>query len=168
MLLNIFPLSKQKYTQFMNKACNAALTTTGTGSATAFQNYAQAGQNAVAQDAQLAELNNSLAAKYSELKNADTTSTSNVNAQIVGLQTQITSLQLQEAVVDYIMPCGQHSGYNEVILRMKSGKNVCFFENGNNRFLSILLPGNYMLSDGSNCTFSVNNQNLICRAGICR
>ena len=130
------------------------------------------------QDQQLADLNQKLVelnlklgdltSQLNNLQSGNDTAVNSLTAQILGVQTQITTLQMQESVTDYIMPCGQHSGYNEVILRMKSGKNVCFFENGSHRFLSVLLPGNYMLSDGSNCLFSVNNQNLICTAGLCR
>lgn len=54
--------------------------------------------------------------------------------------------------------------YDEVLLRTQSGKLLASFSdnvNGYNTRLSELTAGNYMTSDGTNCFFTVDNDNTV-------
>lgn len=66
----------------------------------------------------------------------------------------------QAAVLEVLDPCGDAPGiYDEVILRLANGQLLSSFSenaNGKNTRFSILTPGNYVTTDGSNCAFSVD------------
>jgi hypothetical protein len=91
-----------------------------------------------------------------------------LQAQAVSAQASITTLQMQDSVVDYLDCGGNGPGFDEVVLRTKSGKLVAYFESGSNRFLSILTPGNYQTTDASHCPFTVNNAGQFCDSLGCR
>lgn len=55
-----------------------------------------------------------------------------------------------------IDPCGNSIGYDEIILKTKDGQYLAYFENGSRRFLTKLEYGNYMTTDGTNCSFSLD------------
>lgn len=63
-------------------------------------------------------------------------------------------------VTQVIDPCGDASGiYDEVILKMANGTLIGSFSDnseGRNTRLSLLTPGSYVTTDGSNCHFSVS------------
>ena len=95
----------------------------------------------------------------------------NHNSRITSLESLVASLQTttnnllvdvaqlesNENIVEFIDPCGNWSGgYDEVILKTSSGKLLAYFENGSRRFLSLLTPGSYRVTDGSNCNFTVH------------
>ncbi len=65
----------------------------------------------------------------------------------------------QAAVLEVIDPCGDAPGiYDEVILRLANGQLLASFSenaNGKNTRFSILTPGSYVTTDGSNCGFTV-------------
>lgn len=100
---------------------------------------------------------------------------STVQAQILLLQTQtnsvqaqVTAVEAQDSVIDYLDCGGDALGYDEIVLRTKSGKLVAYFESGGSRFLSVLVPGSYATTDGSACSFSVNNLGQFCDIMSCR
>lgn len=68
-------------------------------------------------------------------------------------------------VMQVIDPCGDASGiFDEVILKMANGSLLASFSdkaNGQNTRLSLLVPGNYVTTDGSDCHFSVNGSGLV-------
>ena len=75
--------------------------------------------------------------------------------QIDSINESVVELQLQESVVEFIDPCGDGTGFDEVLMKTKSGKLIAYFESGSNRFLSILVDGNYRTTDQQACNFSV-------------
>lgn len=98
-----------------------------------------------------------------------------LEASLVSLQSQannnqaaITALQLQDSVIDYLDCGGDGPGYDEVVLRTRSGKLVAYFESGSQRFLSVLVPGSYQTTDSSHCPFTVNNSMKFCDSLGCR
>lgn len=66
----------------------------------------------------------------------------------------------QYAVLKLIDPCGDAPGiYDEIGLRLVNGTIVFLFADnaaGNNPRLSVIGPGSYVTTDGSNCHFTVN------------
>lgn len=70
----------------------------------------------------------------------------------------ITELQSQDTILEYILPCDERLGiYDEAIMRTKSGKLIAYFENGGDRFLTILTAGAYRTSDTKpQCQFTVD------------
>ena len=65
-----------------------------------------------------------------------------------------------DAVVELVDPCGDASGiYDEVLLKLGDGTLLASFSdnvNGQNTRFSVLTPGSYVTTDGSNCHFTVN------------
>ena len=61
------------------------------------------------------------------------------------------------AIYEIIDPCGDSEGYDEILLRLNDGQLMAYFENGNNRFLSLLPPGLYITTDSQKCLFKVND-----------
>ncbi len=83
------------------------------------------------------------------------------------IQATVAELTLRTTVSKIIDPCGTAPGYNEVLLRMSDGNLVAYFESGSNRFLSLIQPGSYRTTDGTNCNFNINNQKQVCYNNIC-
>lgn len=79
--------------------------------------------------------------------------------QIASLQTSLTALDsaLSKTIIGVIDPCGNSSGYDEIILKTKDNKYIGYFEQGSKRFLTVLDNGSYVTTDGSNCNFTVTN-----------
>lgn len=72
-------------------------------------------------------------------------------------QIEINNLASEDSVVEYYDPCGQKPGaFNEVLLKTRTGKYLCYFESGGNRFLHKLEPGSYRTTDGTKCYFTLN------------
>lgn len=110
-----------------------------------FYNYlsSQEGADAASLQAQITSLNNTIA---------------NLQTVVTTQVLSIATLQLNENITSFRDFCGTKAGsYNEVGMVTSSGKIVVYFENGGNRFLSVLKDGNYKTSDGTNCYFSVTN-----------
>lgn len=79
----------------------------------------------------------------------------------------IAELQLQDSVTEYVYPCTKRpNSFDEVFLKMKSGKLVAYFEGrGNERFLTVLSPGNYESTDAKPaCKFTVTANSQIINA----
>lgn len=87
----------------------------------------------------------------------------NLQEQIDEQVTQIAVLNGYNNIVEYLNPCNDGVGYDELLLRMSNGKVVAYFESGNNRFLSELIPNTfYQTTDSQHCVFRVDiNGNLI-------
>lgn len=68
--------------------------------------------------------------------------------------------QLPEfVIVEVIDPCGDAPGiFDEVLLRMKNGQLLAHFASNQLQFITVLVPGNYVTTDGSSCHFSVDAQ----------
>jgi hypothetical protein len=78
-----------------------------------------------------------------------------VNANTV----QLAELELEDPIIEYIYPCGLWvDHFNEILMLTRSGAYVAYFESGANRFLTTLKDNTtYRLTDGSNCTFTIQN-----------
>lgn len=67
--------------------------------------------------------------------------------------------------VEIVDPCGDAPGvYDEVFVRLQNGTLLASFSqnsSGLNTRFSVLVAGNYMTTDGDNCTFSVNGAGVI-------
>lgn len=65
------------------------------------------------------------------------------------------------AVVD---PCGASGGYDEVLLVLANGQILASFSdkaNGENTRFSLIKPGSYVTTDGTNCYFNVDSNNNV-------
>lgn len=80
----------------------------------------------------------------------------NLNADVLVLQS-VADTQISEL----IDPCGPSGGYDEVLLKLGDGSIVAYFEQGSNRFLSVIVAGSYQTSDAQHCHFSVSASNVI-------
>lgn len=84
----------------------------------------------------------------------------NLQSQTVSIQSSIVTLQLQDGVVAYLDPCGAAAGYNEVLIKTSSGKIIAFFENGGQRFLTVLQQNTaYRTTDADACYFTIDSNN---------
>ncbi len=73
-------------------------------------------------------------------------------------QATLTQLATAETITEMHDFCGPKPGaYNEVGMQTTSGKILVYFENGGQRFLTVLVDGSYMTSDGTGCYFQVVN-----------
>jgi septal ring factor EnvC (AmiA/AmiB activator) len=82
--------------------------------------------------------------------------------------TQIAALQTRESIVDFLDCGGDQSGFDEIVMRTSSGRMIAYFEQNGNRFLTILVPGNYRTTDQSSCPFTINNSMRFCDVYGCR
>lgn len=65
-----------------------------------------------------------------------------------------------DAVADIIDPCGKQGAHDEVILVLSDGQLLASFSDaasGLNTRFSLIGPGNYVTTDGTNCHFSVDS-----------
>lgn len=102
------------------------------------------------------------------LEDADADLLNSINAVQNSLQLQINNvvadiaqLEMQESIVEFVDPCGNGPGYDEVLLKTSTGKLVAYFESGANRFLTVLTPGNYRTTDQQACNFQVTSSGTI-------
>ena len=57
--------------------------------------------------------------------------------------------------LDFIDPCGDNPGkFDEVLVKTDAGI-AGYFEQGNQRFLTILTDGDYITTDSQQCRFSI-------------
>lgn len=63
------------------------------------------------------------------------------------------------AVLEIIDPCNKQGAFDEVLLRLSNGALLAYFTQGsfNTSFLTLLTPGQYQTTDGTNCHFTVNS-----------
>lgn len=113
-----------------------------------------------------------LQAQISSLQTQVTSNTNSINlhtTKLNSLQTtvnnhtaQIAALQTNENITEFVDPCGNGPGYDEVLLRTSSGKLVAYFESGGSRFLTTLKPSSsYQVTDGTGCKFDTNSSGQI-------
>lgn len=81
---------------------------------------------------------------------------------------QLAALQSEQRIVAVLDPCGDGSGYDEILLRTSTNQLIAYFESGSTRFLTIVSPGSYQTTDSSSCPFTVNAQNQMCDSLGCR
>lgn len=65
------------------------------------------------------------------------------------------------SVVEMLNPCGTQSQFDEILLKTASGKWIAHFSSGGNQFLTVITPGTYRTTDGTNCYFTLNNDGTI-------
>jgi hypothetical protein len=53
-------------------------------------------------------------------------------------------------------PCGRQGVFDEVLLVLEGGQVLAHYSQGNKQFLTVLLPGSYITTDGTNCLFTLN------------
>lgn len=58
-------------------------------------------------------------------------------------------------VVATIDPCGPTSAYDEILLKLANGQILAHFASGAKQFLTLVPPGNYTVTDGTGCKFTV-------------
>lgn len=77
-------------------------------------------------------------------------------------QVELVQLSLQDGITEMYDPCGDSVGFDEVLLKTKSGKFIAYFESGSQRYLTILQKNtNYRTTDNSRCHFTLNNDGQV-------
>lgn len=82
------------------------------------------------------------------------------------MQIELSNLAISgDPIVEYIYPCGKRNGYfDEILMKTKLGKYIAYMENvgASKRFLTVLLENTtYILTDGSNCTFLLQQGQIL-------
>lgn len=80
-----------------------------------------------------------------------------LQGEVNSLVASLAVLQGYDSIISMVDPCGDSLGYDEVLLVTVSGKYIAYFEQGSNRFLSVLGDGNYRTTDSQACNFSINS-----------
>lgn len=60
-------------------------------------------------------------------------------------------------VTEIIDPCGDQSQFDEVLLRMANRQLIAHYASGVTQFLTIVGPGSYVTTDGTNCYFTIDS-----------
>jgi hypothetical protein len=109
------------------------------------------------QDNLLSELSYTQETYYHELYDLIDATNLGFSNNIEVIEGQIAALEALSGhqVVELIDPCGDQSGYDEVLIRLNSGDLIGYFEQGNKRFLTVLEPGRYKTTDNGGCYFTV-------------
>jgi hypothetical protein len=82
--------------------------------------------------------------------------------QLAGVRTELYEITTGNNIVGIVDPCGPSGGlFDEVFLRSGNGQLIASFGTGNSVRFSILVPGNYVTTDGTNCQFSVDADNVV-------
>lgn len=77
-------------------------------------------------------------------------------------QAELVQLSMQDSIIEMYDPCGDGAGFDEVLLKTKSGKLIAYFESGSNRFLTVLQKNtSYRTTDNSRCYFTLNNDGQV-------
>lgn len=79
-----------------------------------------------------------------------------IQVQVNQNTADIAAIQGYPSIVEFIDPCGDGPGFDEVLLKTATGQYVAYFESGGNRFLSLLSAGSYATTDASACHFTVH------------
>jgi DNA repair exonuclease SbcCD ATPase subunit len=81
---------------------------------------------------------------------------STLNTTVSGLVSQLATLQSNNNVVAIFDPCPSvNATYKEMLFQMSDGTYVAYFENGGERFLTVVPSGNYQTTDSRHCNFSI-------------
>lgn len=71
-------------------------------------------------------------------------------------------IEMEYDIVGLIDPCGDTPNkYDEVFLRLNDGSIVVYFEDGNNRRLSVITEGLYKTTDGTSCVFEIDSNGVL-------
>jgi hypothetical protein len=60
-------------------------------------------------------------------------------------------------ITEMIDPCGKQASFDEVLLRLANRSLVAHFSSGSKEFLTVIGPGSYITTDGTNCRFTVDS-----------
>lgn len=79
------------------------------------------------------------------------------------MQIELSNLAISgDPIVEYYDPCNNGPGFDEVLMRTRSGKYIAYFESGSNRHLTILEANtSYRTTDQQKCFFTLNNAGQI-------
>lgn len=55
-----------------------------------------------------------------------------------------------------IDPCGKETTHDEILMSINGNSYIAFFEKKSYQYLTELVPGDYMTSDGTNCRFTIS------------
>lgn len=81
------------------------------------------------------------------------------------MQIELSNLAISgDPIVEYYDPCNNGPGFDEVLMRTRSGKYIAYFEEtgSSKRFLTILQSGtSYVTTDTQKCAFTLNNAGQI-------
>lgn len=77
-------------------------------------------------------------------------------------QAELVQLSMQDSITEFYDPCGDSAGFDEVLLKTKSGKFIAYFESGSQRYLTVLQKNtSYRTTDNSRCYFTLNNDGQV-------
>ena len=96
-----------------------------------------------------------------ELNNLESVNDQNmldVEDKLTVIRSQLSLLEesSRKNIVGIIDPCGDGVGFDEVLLRLRDGTLIAFFESNGKRHLSVIKSGNYITTDLQRCRFAVN------------
>lgn len=60
-------------------------------------------------------------------------------------------------IVGTVDPCGKEAAFDEVLLKLANGQFMAHYASGAKQFLAIIGPGNYTVTDGTGCKFTITN-----------
>lgn len=60
-------------------------------------------------------------------------------------------------VTELVDPCGKQTTYDEVLMRLANNQLIAHYASGSLQYLTVIGPGSYITTDGSNCYFSVDS-----------
>jgi hypothetical protein len=87
--------------------------------------------------------------------------TDGTNAAILNGQDGEDAPATAYSIIEMKDPCGDQSGFDEVLLKTASGSWIAHFASGQSQFLTVLTPGTYITTDGSHCYFTLNANGTI-------
>lgn len=63
------------------------------------------------------------------------------------------------SITELIDPCGKEANFDEILLRTANGQLMAlYFDTKKKAFLTVITPGNYVTTDGTDCYFSVDSE----------
>lgn len=115
---------------------------------------------------QLTSLNtlyNNLNTSIISLQNGATSLQGQVNAQLVRIVAlENAQTNSPDRITEIVDPCPSiNATWKEVLIKTASGKYFAYFENGGQRFLTVLPVGNYRTTDSRSCNFTVNSNGTV-------
>ena len=140
---------------------------------TAVQNSLQAQISAnlasiTALQLQVDSVESALSDLETSLSDAIASGDASLQSQITAQLARIVALELvnsnsPDRITEIVDPCPNlNATFREVLIKTASNKYFAYFESGSNRYLTVLVPGNFAPTDGRNCHFSTNAQgNLV-------
>jgi hypothetical protein len=61
------------------------------------------------------------------------------------------------AIDSTVDPCGKQTSFDEILIRLANGSLLAHYASGANQFLTYVVPGTYVTTDGSHCYFTIEN-----------